>query len=57
MVIDIMFRISRKGLPDPILFHFELSAPVELHETGYYAGFGEEQHGVRVCEVSEPAFP
>jgi CRISPR-associated endoribonuclease Cas6 len=24
------------------LFHFELTAPVELHETGYYAGFGEK---------------
>lgn len=24
------------------LFHFELSAPVELHEVGYYAGFGEK---------------
>lgn len=24
------------------LFHFELTAPVELHEVGYYAGFGEK---------------
>lgn len=24
------------------LFHFELTAPVELHEIGYYAGFGEK---------------
>lgn len=24
------------------LFHFELSAPAELHEIGYYAGFGEK---------------
>src|SRR5690606_6599415 len=24
------------------LFHFELEAPPELHEIGYYAGFGEK---------------
>jgi CRISPR-associated endoribonuclease Cas6 len=24
------------------LFHFEFTAPVELHEIGYYAGFGEK---------------
>ena len=24
------------------LFHFELAAPAELHEVGYYAGFGEK---------------
>jgi len=24
------------------LFHFELSAPLELHEIGYFAGFGEK---------------
>jgi CRISPR-associated endoribonuclease Cas6 len=24
------------------LFHFELLAPIELHEIGYYAGFGEK---------------
>jgi CRISPR-associated endoribonuclease Cas6 len=24
------------------LFHFELTAPAELHEVGYYAGFGEK---------------
>lgn len=24
------------------LFHFELTTPVELHEIGYYAGFGEK---------------
>jgi CRISPR-associated endoribonuclease Cas6 len=24
------------------LFHFELTAPAELHEIGYYAGFGEK---------------
>lgn len=24
------------------LFHFELTAPVEFHEVGYYAGFGEK---------------
>ncbi|MCB0538258.1 MAG: CRISPR-associated endoribonuclease Cas6, partial [Bacteroidetes bacterium] len=23
-------------------FHFELTAPVELHEIGYEAGFGEK---------------
>jgi CRISPR-associated endoribonuclease Cas6 len=37
------------------LFHFELQAPTELHEIGYYAGFGEKNSMGFGC-VTTPTF-